>query len=191
MRLSDVDILIVPGLTNAGPEHWLTRWQARLKTARRVEQADWDQPNVKLWADTLLEAITAATKPVVLVAHSCGVATVVHAATKLHDTRVIGAFLVAPVSEAVTAAIPGIDPAFSPFPRDPLPFPSLVVASRNDPQCPYDDAGDLALSWGSTLVDAGDAGHINTASGHGPWPEGAMRFGWFLKQLGDATAERD
>ena len=58
------------------------------------------------------------------------------------------------------------------------------MASRNDPQCPYNDAGELALAWGSTLVDAGDTGHIDTASGHGPWPEGAMRFGWFLKQLG-------
>ena len=188
MRTFDVEILIIPGWTNSGPDHWQTRWQSRLKTSRRVEQADWEKPNRKLWTEQVLAAIAAATKPVVLVGHSCGVSTVAHAAAKLHDDRVIGAFLVAPASEAATAGIPGMDPAFTPFPRDPLPFPSLLVASRNDPHCPYDDAGEMALNWGSTLVDAGDVGHINTASGHGPWPEGAMRFGWFLKQLGKTKA---
>ena len=184
MRTFDVEILIVPGYGNSGPDHWQTRWQSRLKTARRVEQATWEQPHVERWTEQLVRAIAAARKPVILVAHSCGVATVAHAASRLHDDRVAGAFLVAPVSESVAAKLPGIDPAFTPYPRDPLPFPSLLVASRDDPQCPYDDAGDMALNWGSTLVDAGPVGHINTASGHGPWPEGAMRFGWFLKQLG-------
>jgi predicted alpha/beta hydrolase family esterase len=35
----------------------------------------------------------------------------------------------------------------------------------------------------AAIVDAGDAGHVNTESGHGPWPEGLMRFAGFLKQL--------
>ena len=186
MRTFDVDILIVPGWTNSGPDHWQTRWQSRLKTARRVEQADWDHPHRRQWVERVVAAVAEAQKPVMLVAHSCGVATIAHAAARLHDDRVIGAFLVAPASEEATESIPGIDPAFVPFPRDPLPFPSLLVASRNDPHCRYEDSGEMALNWGSTLVDAGDVGHINTASGHGPWPEGAMRFGWFLKQLGTA-----
>jgi uncharacterized protein len=186
MRTFDIEILIVPGFTNSGPDHWQTRWESRLKTSRRVQQADWERPDVSLWTQQLINAIAAAQKPVVIVAHSCGVPTVAHAAAKLHDDRVVGAFLVAPASEDVTAGLPGVDPAFTPYPRDPLPFPSLLVASRNDPYCPYDAAGDMALNWGSTLVDAGDVGHLNTASGHGPWPEGAMRFGWFLKQLGGA-----
>jgi predicted alpha/beta hydrolase family esterase len=29
-----------------------------------------------------------------------------------------------------------------------------------------------AQLWGSTLIDLGNAGHINTESGFGPWPEG-------------------
>ena len=49
MRTSDVDILIVPGLTGSGPDHWQTRWQERLKTARRVEQDDWDRPQRAAW----------------------------------------------------------------------------------------------------------------------------------------------
>ena len=33
-------------------------------------------------------------------------------------------------------------------------------------------ARDLARAWGSDLVDMGLAGHINVASGFGPWPYG-------------------
>ena len=97
---------------------------------------------------------------------------------------VVGAFLVAPSSEGTFTALPDADPAFTPFPREPLPFPSLLIASQSDPYCAYQDAGDMALAWGSMLVDAGNAGSLDPASGHGPWPEGAMRFVWFLKQLG-------
>ena len=30
---------------------------------------------------------------------------------------------------------------------------------------------------------AGNAGHINAASGHGPWPEGLLMFGELMKRL--------
>ncbi|MFC6051089.1 RBBP9/YdeN family alpha/beta hydrolase, partial [Methylobacterium hispanicum] len=73
--------------------------------------------------------------------------------------------------------------AFAPLPRDPLPFPSLVVASRTDPHCDYARAEDFAYAWGAAIVDAGDSGHINVASGHGPWPEGLMRLAGFMKTL--------
>jgi uncharacterized protein len=183
MRTSEIDILIVPGLTNSGPDHWQSRWQSRLKTSTRVEQSNWHRPHARDWSATIVAAARAAKRPTVLVAHSCGVAAVAHAANRLSGGHVIGAFLVAPTSEDETRKIPEIDTGFAPYPRDPFPFPSLLVASRNDIFCSYDDAGDLALAWGSTLVDAGEVGHINTASGHGPWPEGAMRFGWFLRTL--------
>ncbi len=185
MRTIDIDILTVPGLTGAGPDHWLSRWEARLKTARRVEQSDGAGPDKEKWSARLVDAVTAAARPVVLVAHSCGVAAVVHAAPLLPAGKVVGAYLVAPVSEAEIAKLAGVAANFTPFSHDPLPFPSLLIASRTDPHCSYADAGDLALAWGSTLVDAGDVGHLDSASGHGPWPEGAMRFGWFLKQLKD------
>ena len=72
---------------------------------------------------------------------------------------------------------------FEPVPLVPLPFPSVLVASRNDPFCTPQRAADLAEAWGSEFVDAGDAGHIDVASGHGPWPEGLMRFAGFLSKL--------
>jgi predicted alpha/beta hydrolase family esterase len=183
MRTSDVDILIVPGWTGSGPDHWQSRWQDKLSTARRVAQADWDRPERALWAAAVAAEVEASARPVVLIAHSCGVSAVAHAAPALPAGRVAGAFLVAPPSEAATLAEPALA-SFAPYPGEPLPFASLVVASRTDPYCPFDEAEALARRWRATLVDAGDAGHVNTASGHGPWPEGLMRFAGFLRSLG-------
>ena len=117
MRAADVDILLVPGWTGAGPDHWMTRWQTKLKTSQRVVQDDWDVVVKAKWTVRLIERIAAASKPVVLVAHSCGVPTVVHAAARMPGT-VAAAFLVAAPSEAACAAIPLMDPAFAVYPRD-------------------------------------------------------------------------
>jgi predicted alpha/beta hydrolase family esterase len=35
-----------------------------------------------------------------------------------------------------------------------------------------DRVATLAADWGSTLIDLGEVGHLNPASGHGPWPAG-------------------
>jgi predicted alpha/beta hydrolase family esterase len=53
-----------------------------------------------------------------------------------------------------------------------LPFPSIVVASADDPYGAPAHARRCARVWGSRLVEIGAAGHINSASGHGAWPEG-------------------
>lgn len=181
MRTSDCDIVIVPGYGGSGPDHWQSRWQRKLSTARRVEQEDWDAPERDAWVSRLVAAVATHGRPIVLVAHSAGVVTVAHAAPSLPRT-VRGAFLVA-LPDLEEAPIPEIGESFAPIPRDPLPFPSLLVASRSDPTCAYERAEDFAFAWGSALLDAGEAGHINTASGYGPWPEGLMRFAGFLKRL--------
>lgn len=182
MRSTDVDILIVPGWGNSGPDHWQTRWQDKLSTARRVEQPDWEKPDRDIWVNNVIAAANAAPRPVVLLAHSIGVAAAVHAAGRLSPHRVIGAFLVAPPSEAFASGEAALA-TFAPYPKERLPFPSVLVASRNDLICDFDAATILAVTWGARLADAGEAGHINTASGHGPWPEGIMRFAGFLKGL--------
>ena len=184
MKTAEATILIVPGWSNSGEAHWQTRWEQKLSTARRVEQDDWLRPVLHRWTRRLVDAVIEAPNPVVLVAHSAGVPTLIHAASAFPEGKVRGAFLVAPLSEQGLLALDGaIDPNFAPFPRDPLPFPSILVASRNDEYCDYDAAGDYANAWGSNLMDAGEAGHINTASGFGPWPEGLMSFAGFLRRL--------
>jgi uncharacterized protein len=182
MRLADADILIIPGLGNSGPDHWQSRWQAKIATARRVEQADWDAPEPEDWAARIAAAVNAATRPVVLVAHSCGVAGILRAAPKFDAARVGGAFLVACTDVEEAAFEPRIR-RFAPLPTARLAFPSLLVASRDDPYVSFDRAEGFANALGAELADAGEAGHIDAASGHGPWPEGLMRFAGFLRRL--------
>ena len=182
MRTSDCDILIVPGWSGSGPDHWQTRWEGKLSTARRVEQDDWYKPTAEGWTGRLIAEAAMSQRPLVLVAHSLGIAAVLHAAPALtHNVR--GAFLVAPPSTRAVRAIPGVDPAFAPLPRARLPFRATLIASRDDPYCPFEEAAELAGAIGAELVDAGASGHINAASGHGPWPEGLMRFASFLRPL--------
>jgi predicted alpha/beta hydrolase family esterase len=56
------------------------------------------------------------------------------------------------------------------MPRDPLPFTSIVGASRNDPLAQFERASGMAKDWGSRLVDLGEVGHLNPAAGFGEWP---------------------
>lgn len=183
MRVSEADLLFVPGLGNSDREHWQTRWLARLSTGRLVEQADWERPNLLDWTASIIAAVAGSARPVVLIGHSLGNAAIVHASARFEQGRVRGAFLVAPPSEASVRAIGAIDPAFAPYPRAPLPFPSLLVASRNDSFADFAQSEELSYDWGAQLIDAGEAGHINAASGHGPWPEGLMRFATFMARL--------
>lgn len=182
MQAKDADILIVPGYTNSGPDHWQSRWQARLSTARRVEQAEWSKPVREDWVAKVAEAVNEAEKPVVLVAHSLGVATAVQAIGAFRKP-VAGAFFVAPPDVANPEIRPKHLMTFGPYPRAPLPFPTLVIASRNDHFGSFAQAEDIAAAWGAQLLDAGNAGHINAESGFGPWPEGSLTFARFLSRL--------
>jgi predicted alpha/beta hydrolase family esterase len=182
MKSADCDILVVPGYTNSGPDHWQSRWQERLSTARRVTQDSWDQPEPEAWRDAVIAAVQAAARPVVLVAHSLGVVSCVQAAPYLAPGRVVGAFLVA-LPDVERPDTPAVLRTFAPIPREHLPFRSVLVTSRSDPYTAYDRAGEFAAAWGAELVDAGESGHLNSESGHGPWPEGLMRFAGFLRSL--------
>ena len=182
MKVSDAEILIVPGYTNSGPDHWQSRWEQKLTTARRVEQAEWSKPVREDWVDRLVGEVERARKPVVLIGHSLGAAICVLGAREIAG-KVAGAFFAAPPDTANPHIRPKHLMTFGPYPRDPLPFPSVVIASRNDPFCAFDVAEDMAASWGSLFLDGGESGHINAESGHGPWPEGSMVFAKFLSHL--------
>lgn len=182
MRVSEADILIIPGYTGASDQHWQTRWERKLPTAVRVHQAEWSKPVRDDWTRAVADAVNATTRPPVLVAHSLGVAAAVQA-IPLFKRQIAGAFFVAPPDVANEDIRPKHLMTFGPYPRDPLPFPSMVVASRNDSFSSFEAAEDIASAWGSIFVDAGESSHINAESGHGPWPEGLLTFGKFLAGL--------
>jgi len=182
MRVADAEILIVPGLSGSGPEHWQSRWQGKLSTARRVNQRDSENANRAEWEEIVAREVIASARLVVIVAHSLGVIATLHAAQRVGE-KIAGAFLVAPPSEAVMREMPSIDSAFLPIPRARLPFPATMVGSSDDPYADLLFARHLAQDVGAQFIDAGAAGHINVDSGHGPWPEGSLAFANFMAKL--------
>jgi len=66
-----------------------------------------------------------------------------------------------------------------PTPMERLPFPSIVAASTNDPLARFTRTIGLARAWGSKLVRLGNVGHMNPASGFGPWHDAHT----FIRQL--------
>ena len=171
MNDADVQVLTVPGLWNSGPQHWQTFWEAQYPSWQRVQQRDWDRPDRDEWVRTLDAAIAAQTKPVILAAHSLGCCLVAQWAAETGGKGVAGAMLVAP-SDVEAPGYPEEGRSFDRMPLVRLPFRSIVIASTNDEYISVERAKLFAEAWGSELVTIGTAGHINSASGHGPWPEG-------------------
>lgn len=181
IAMENFRLLTIPGYTSSGPRHWQSLWEQADSSMTRVEQEDWDNPDVETWSASIEAAVRKADRPVVLVAHSCGSTAVGHWAAR-NPTKIAGALLVAPPD---TDRSDLDDPVkrFALHRLEPLPFPTLVVASEDDPYCTFDRARHLATAWGARLVSAGKAGHISTASGHGLWPEGKRLLKGFLGDI--------
>jgi predicted alpha/beta hydrolase family esterase len=166
--------LIIPGLFDSGPDHWQSRWLALRPNAARVELGRWHAPSRDLWVAHLDRAIGRQRGPVVLIAHSLGCLAVswwAREASAARLSKVRGAMLVAPPDVDRPDAHALLQP-FAPAPLGPLPFPSLLVASRDDRYADFARLAWLAGAWRSELVDVGQRGHINAESDLGDWPQG-------------------
>ena len=134
----------------------------------------WTTPHRNAWVTKLDQAIRQARAPVILAAHSLGclaVAWWAELTRQPYGWPVAGALLVAPADVDHPEASAELR-SFSPSPRTPLPFPSILVASNDDPWISIERAHSLAVEWGSHFIDAGPQGHMNAASGIGWWTEG-------------------
>lgn len=166
-----VRVLILPGWQNSGPEHWQSRWEAQ-HGFERVQQADWDLPLRGDWMMQLEQALLADPQPSVLVAHSLGCQLVASwAAHSKNTANVRGALLVAPPDTAHPDTPPQLV-SWRAISRQPLPFPSHLLYSTNDPFCESNRALAMARDWGSQAQSLGESGHINADSGLGDWPAG-------------------
>jgi len=154
--------LIVPGLYGSSADHWQSWLEHRLPSARRVLQANWEHADLGQWTEVLEKTILLQSDQVLLIAHSFGCLVSAAAARRLAP-RIAGALLVAPCDPQRFAI------EYQLLAED-LPIPSTLVASRNDRWMSFPRARVWAERWGSRFVDAGHKGHINVASGHGPWP---------------------
>jgi predicted alpha/beta hydrolase family esterase len=167
-------ILFVPGLRDHVEEHWQTHAARAIPGSATVAPLDADRLSRGARVAALDEALNAIDGPVTIVAHSAGCLTTAHWA--LAPTRRIrAALLVTPadLENPLPAGYPALDDlregGWLPIPRKLLPFPALVVASRNDPLAGFDRTAEFAGAWGARLHDAGEVGHLNPASGYGPW----------------------
>jgi predicted alpha/beta hydrolase family esterase len=175
------DILIVPGLHNSGPGHWQTIWEQRLPRARRVDLGQWDDPHRNTWVGKLALAIGRSERPLVLVAHSLGCHVVAwwaeyeaafNAAVRAAELScVVGALLVTPPDVEENPVDRRLT-RFAPLPSTLLPFPAIVVASRDDPYASVSQVRRIARGWGAQFADAGAIGHANARSGIGEWSFG-------------------
>lgn len=184
-------ILTVPGLGGSGTGHWQTAWEASLPGCRRVDLGLWDDPHRNTWVNKLNLAIQRAEGPVILAAHSLGCMAVAWWAEYEQPGgpadggpdagKVIGALLVAP-PDVEDRPLDRRLTQFAPVPAASLPFPSILVASRNDPYLTMAQARRLARGWGSRIADAGEAGHINAQSDLGDWSFGRLLLNTLLPQ---------
>jgi uncharacterized protein len=172
-------VLVVPGWGDSGPGHWQTLWEQTHPGLRRVVQRDWQYPVRTEWVQTLERDIRAAGQPVVVVAHSLGCIAVAHCAQG-GPLPVRSALLVVP-PDVEHPDFPPVTEGFAPIPRARLAFPSVVVASRNDPFIDFERSRALAGAWGSRFVDAGRSGHLNADAGFGPWPLGEALLAELLR----------
>jgi uncharacterized protein len=162
---------IVPGLGGSGSKHWQTYFEKSGENFRRIEQKNWDAPDINEWTE-MIETTISDYDPqtVVLVGHSLGCLTIASWAAR-YNRKIKAALLVAP---------PDIDlvhdklqiTLFDQIPTKRLGFQTILVASTNDPWATIEKAEFYAGKWGSKFINIGTAGHINDLSGHYEWKQG-------------------
>jgi serine hydrolase len=160
--------LLVPGLDGGGPGHWLTWLETKIPDTRRAVQQDSKGMDLGDWSTAVRWHIARSDEPVWIIAHGFGCLAAVRAAFD-HAERVAGAMLVAPLD-------PDNHRLAWMLPEEPLGFPSVIVASSNDPNMRLSKAAFWAGFWSSQFVNAGRAGGIDTAAGFGPWHDGLAIF---------------
>ncbi len=168
-------ILLVPGGGGSGPAHWDRRWEADDRRVERIIQEDWTGGTAAQWISTLDRHIQASDAPVILVAHSLGNIVVARWAQR-HSGPVRAALMVAPTDVEDAGWVPpgSLYSRFAPIPLAKIRFPTVVVASSNDPYLSLERAREFASAWGSRLELAGPLGHIGEDSNLGIWPEGRL-----------------
>lgn len=166
-----VRVLIIPGLRSSGPGHWQSWLQTQYRGAVRVNQADWDTPDLNKWSQQIDQTLArfAPDTQWIAVAHSFGTLALAHHLARHRTTHqgqqggIRAALMVAP-------ADPDKFQLADQLPQDGLGLPATVIGSENDPWMPLERAHQWATQWGAGFQNLGQAGHVNTESGYGPWP---------------------
>ncbi len=173
-------ILIVPGLRDHVPDHWQTLLAAKLERVKTVPPLVSNKLSCAERVESIQRTIESINGPIIVVAHSAGVIMMAHWAVK-YQRPIKGVLLATPpdLTRPMPQGYPTLEDLHSngwlPVPQAPLPFASIVAASENDPLASCALVAEMAKNWNSTLVNLGQVGHLNPASGFGEWTQ-AMEF---------------
>ena len=175
--MPDATLVIVPGHGNSGRRHWQSLLEAERPDTLRVAQRHWRVPVRRQWIAGLARTVAGAPRRPLLIGHSLGSMTIVEwGLDRATGAGVAGALLVAPPD--LDRRLPGMPPRWMArlcgwhgVPLRALPFPSVLVASADDPFCSLERARYFAAAWGSRFVDLGPCGHIDSDAGFGPFPQ--------------------
>lgn len=178
-----IHTVIVPGVGGSDQEHWQSWLQRQLMSCSRVSQADWNQPILAQWIENLVTTLNAAPNQVQIVAHSFGCLTSVAALAQhpILAKKVKKMLLVAPANPARFGEHGFVQDHLDPTGKAqhyaeyflqlrPSVHTEMII-SENDPWLALEDAKRLANAWQVPARNLGQVGHINIASGFGPFPE--------------------
>ena len=171
-------ILIVPGLRDHVPEHWQTLLEQQLPNAVSVPRMDAATScRARHGSPSSTNRWRRSTDPSILVAHSAGVMIVVHWAQR-HRAPDQGRAACGAARLRVAAARRLSDAggrcARTAGCRRRARGCRFRASSRRAPTIRSDATSASRRSreaWGSKLVDLGNVGHLNPASGYGEWPQ--------------------
>jgi serine hydrolase len=170
-------VIIVYGYDGSGPGHWQHWLHAELQRRGAAvmfpELPTPTAPQKDVWVAALGAALDAVQgQPITFVCHSLGCWAVDHLLAARGADGIHAALLVAPPSpflifEPVESFLP---PPRQPATWAPLAARSLLVGSDNDEFTSVEEFEVIARTLGIRSQIVPGAGHINVASGYGPWP---------------------
>ncbi|RLZ10968.1 alpha/beta hydrolase [Acinetobacter sp. 2JN-4] len=169
--------LIVPGVGGSEVQHWQSWLQQQLVSSSRVQQKYWDRPVLSEWVSQFVKTVAEIKSPIQIVAHSFGCLTSVAALAEHPElkAKVKNLVLVAPANPARFGesgfARHSLTDYKQYFYQLNIDVPTTLLISENDPWLNYVDALELAQAWQLTPINLGPVGHVNVASGYGPFPE--------------------
>ena len=169
--------LILHGLGGSGAQHWQT-WLANTLRSRGENVCyptlpDFDAPELEAWLSSLRQLLPQIEGEQVVICHSLSVLLWLHHAQSTSLPPVERLLLVAPPGPS--AGVPEIE-SFLPPPLDKAALQrsarsAQLVCTDADPYC----SERASIFYGQPLglpieLLPLEAGHINVASGYGPWP---------------------
>ena len=172
-----IHTVIVPGVGGSEPAHWQSWLQRQLMSCSRVQQKDWNNPVLETWISEFVNTVAPIQGKIQIVAHSFGCLTTV-AALAQHpelNQKIKNLILVAPANPArfgeAGFARDSQQDYQDYFHQLKIAVPTTFLMSENDPWLNFEDAKCLAKAWKLNPINLGQVGHINVASGFGPFPE--------------------